>query len=233
MQIIKYTIFILCLGLTASFGQGNSFLKAYGNSGYDFGRDIKQDNDTGYVITGSSSSFADDGEAYLLKLDEEGEFEWSHNYGGTGSEWGESLVITMDSTYAIAGYTNSYGAGGFDFYLVRIDAAGLPIWENYYGGSNWDQAYGLVQLPDGGFIMAGESYSFHDGKRSGYMVRTDADGTMVWQLALAGAESFFRDIDLDGDSIVLCGGIADGGVDSYDGYVAKYNIDGSFGWDRT
>lgn len=233
MQIIKYTTFLLCLGLTVSFGQGNSFLKAYGNSGYDFGRDIKQDNDTGYVITGSSSSFADDGEAYLLKLDKNGEFEWSWNYGGSATEWGESLVVTADSTYAIAGYTNSYGAGGFDFYLVRIDTFGWPIWENYYGGPNWDKAYGLVELPDGGFIMAGESYSFHDGKRSGYIVRTDSDGTMVWQLAMDGPESFFRDIDLDGDSIVMCGGIADGGTDTYDGYVVKYNIDGTFGWDRT
>ncbi len=232
MQIIKYTVFLICLGVTAGFGQGNSFLKAYGNSGYDFGRDIKQDNDTGYVITGSSSSFADDGEAYLLKLDENGDFEWSWNYGGTGTEWGESLVVTSDSTYAIAGYTNSYGAGGFDFYLVRIDTFGWPMWENYYGGSNWDQAYGLVQLEDGGFVMAGESYSFHDGKRSGYIVRTDEDGVMLWEHAMDGAESFFRDIDVDGDSIVVCGGIGDGGADTYDGYVAKFSIDGTFGWDK-
>jgi hypothetical protein len=40
MQIIKYTVFLICLGVTAGFGQGNSFLKAYGNSGYDFGRPV-------------------------------------------------------------------------------------------------------------------------------------------------------------------------------------------------
>lgn len=233
MQIKKYIAFVICLGVTVSFGQGNSFLKAYGNSGYDYGRDIKQDNDTGYVITGSSSSFSDDGEAYLLKLNIEGEFEWSHNYGGTGSEWGESLVITNDSTYAIAGYTNSYGAGGFDFYLVRIDADGVPIWESYYGGSNWDQAFGLIQLPDSGFVMAGESYSYNGGKRSGYIVRTNSEGEMLWEYAMDLSEpSFFTDIDLDGDSIVLCGGIGDGGTDSFDGYIAKFGIDGVLGWDK-
>ncbi len=234
MHILKYTTFLLCLGLTASYGQGNSFLKAYGNSGYDYGRDIKQDNDTGYVITGSSSSFSSDAEAYLLKLDEDGEFLWSHNYGGTGSEWGESLVITSDSTYAIAGYTNSFGAGGFDFYLVRIDAEGLPLWEVYFGGSNWDQAFGLIQLPDGGFVLAGETYSYNDGMRSGYIVRTNDEGIMLWEHVMDLTEpSFFTDIDFDGDSIVLCGGIGDGGVDSYDGYIAKFGIDGNLGWDRT
>lgn len=219
---------------SASFAQ-ISFIKAYGNTGYDYGRDIKQDNDSGYVITGSSSSFgADDAEAYLLKLDKNGEFLWSYNYGGTDSEWGEAMVTTHDSTYAIAGYTNSFGAGGFDFYLVRIGEEGVPIWENYYGGSDWDQAYGMIQLPDSGFVLVGDSYSFNDGKRGGYMIRTDKDGELIWEVPMTGeVESFLTDIDLDGDSIVVCGGIGDGGADSFDGYVAKHHIDGTFGWSQT
>ncbi len=225
------TIFI---SSTSLYGQLNTFMKSYGNTGYDYGRDIKQDNDTGYVITGSSSSFgADNSEAYLLKIDKNGDFLWSHNYGGSGSDWGEGLVITNDSTYAIGGYTSSFGAGGFDFYLMRIDADGSLLWENTYGGSDWDQAFGLVQLPDSGFVLAGESYSFNDGLRSGHIVRTDKNGTLLWQTTiLEPVPSFFTDISFDGDSIVVCGGIGDGGEESYDGFIYKCGLDGGFGWDR-
>lgn len=173
---------LLFIGQFCGIWANRNLLKAYGNTGYDFGRDIVQDNDSGYVITGSSSSFGpDNGEAYLLKLNTAGEFSWSRNYGGEGSEWGEGLVVTNDSTYAIAGYTNSYGAGGFDFYLIRIDATGEPIWQKTYGGTNWDKAFALVQLADSGFVLVGDSYSFEGGIRRGYIVRTDKNGELLWE----------------------------------------------------
>ena len=234
MSILKYIGVCFFFFTLVVNGQSQNFIKAYGNTGYDYGRDIKQDNDTGYVITGSSSSFgADNGEAYLLKIDKFGEFEWSYNYGGSDSEWGESLVVTNDSSYAITGYTNSYGAGGFDFYLVRIDKDGTPIWENYYGGSNWDRAYGLVQLPDSGFVMVGESYSFNEGLQHGYMIRTDKLGEVIWETSITeDIPSFFTDVDIDGDSLIVCGGIGDGGDETFDGFVYKCHIDGTFGWDK-
>jgi len=56
-------------------------------------------------------------------LDPEGGVqEWSRAYGGTGGDIGYSLVQTVDGGYALAGYTNSYGAGGVDFWLVKTDA---------------------------------------------------------------------------------------------------------------
>ncbi len=224
---------IICIVTAHGFAQ-SSFIKAYGNTGFDFSRDIQQDNDTGYVITGSSSSFSpDNGDAYLLKLDVSGNFEWSHNYGGSGADWGEALVITNDSTYAIGGYTNSFGAGGFDFYAVRINADGSPAWEKTYGGADWDRAFGMVQLADSGFVLVGESYSFNDGLQHGYMVRIDKNGDVIWEQSITeDLPSFFRDVAFDGDSIVVCGGIGDGGEETFDGFILKYGIDGGLGWER-
>ncbi len=51
--------------------------------------------------------------------------QWNKTYGGTGSDLGYSLVQTSDGGYALAGNTNSFGAGGNDFYLVKVDASGL------------------------------------------------------------------------------------------------------------
>lgn len=212
-----------------------SFMKAYGNSGYDFGRDIKQDTDTGYVVTGSSSSFvSEQADVYLLKVDSLGNFKWSMNYGGPDSDWGQSIVVTNDSTYAIGGYTNSFGAGGFDFYLLRIAADGSLLWQNTYGGSDWDRAYGLVQTADSGFVMAGESYSFNNGNLSAYVVRTDKNGDTLWTYVESStSESYFRDVAIDGDSIILAGGYYSSANSSIDGFIKTMHVNGTEGSMKT
>ena len=75
--------------------------------------------------------------------------EWAERYGGTSREEGISLVQTSDGGYAIAGYTNSFGAGGEDFYLVKTDSVGNALWNKTYGGTNHDRAYYLVETNDG------------------------------------------------------------------------------------
>ncbi len=225
--------FLLFFALVAFINTSNAqlikFIKSYGNTGYDFGRDIMEDNDSGYVATGSSSSFgSDNADAFLLKVDSLGNFMWSYNYGGTGHDWGETVLVTQDSTYAIGGYTNSMGEGGFDFYLIRTDSIGVPLWEKTYGGSDWDKAYGMVELSDGGFVMVGETYSFGNGSRDGYIVRVDDLGDTLWTKVVSGTEDdFFRDVALDGDSLVICGGSSSAGNGMLDGFIMKIHIDGT------
>jgi hypothetical protein len=162
MKILIITIILLIPFIGKS--QNINFIKSYGNNGYDYGRDIKQDVDTGYIATGSSSSFtSENADAFLLKVDSLGNFKWSYDYGGQGSDWGEAVVVTLDSSYAIGGYTNSFGSGGFDFYLVRTNSVGVPLWEKTYGGSDWERAHDMVQLPDSGFVLVGETYSYGSG----------------------------------------------------------------------
>lgn len=229
MRGIVLTVFMYCF---ASFGQGIGWMNTYGNAGYDFGRDVKQDMDTGYVCTGSSSSFADpDAEAFLLKVDSLGNFMWSYNYGGEGTEWGESLVVTVDSNYALTGYSNSSGAGGFDFYFVKAGAFGVPTMEKTYGGPDWDKAYGLAELPDSGFVMVGETYSYGAGLKDAYMVRIDKFGDTLWTKTFGGsADDYFRAVIFDGDSIVAVGGTESFGAGMSDGLIMKVSVDGGVGW---
>ena len=224
----------LCLTFS-SFGQNINFAKSFGNSGYDYGRDIKQDIDTGYIATGSSSSFgSQNADAFLMKIDSIGTFQWSYNYGGSGYEWGESVVVTKDSAYALAGYTNSIGAGGFDFYLVRTANDGVPTWEKQYGGSDWDKAYDLVQLNDSGFVLVGETFSYGNGNNDVYIIRTDKNGDTLWTRTYGGTEADYANaVLLDGDSIVIVGGTTSYGNGMTDGLILKYHIDGTFGWMKT
>lgn len=226
--------FMLIVGMCIqAHGQNIHFLKSYGNTGYDYGRDILQTPDTGYIVTGSSSSFTSaNADAFLLKVDSLGNFEWSYNYGGADSDWGMSVVVTHDSSYAIGGYTNSFGAGGFDFYLVRTDKSGIPIWEKTYGGSDWDKADALTQVAeDSGFVLVGDTYSYGAGNRDMYIVRTDKNGDTIWTKTYGGAlDDYATGVLIDGDSIVVCGGTESYGSGMRDGIILKMDLDGNIGW---
>jgi hypothetical protein len=228
-------VFIVCAIVLASHvkAQMISFMNVYGNTGYDYGRDIKELPDSGFIVTGSSSSFAtSEADAYLMKVNKYGDFLWSYNYGGPDSDWGQSVVVTHDSAFAIGGYTNSSGAGGFDFYLVRTAIDGTPLWEKTYGGADWDFAYDLVEMPDSGFVLVGYSYSF-SGTKDGYIVRTDKTGDTLWTKILGGpGEEFINAVMLDGDSIVVCGGTDSYGAGAMDGLICKMGIDGTTGWTK-
>ncbi|MCG8574760.1 MAG: T9SS type A sorting domain-containing protein [Flavobacteriales bacterium] len=231
----KITLIFFAFSLSFIAQGQHTFFKVYGDAGYDYCRDLIEGVDSSYFLTGSSSSFGGEtADAYIMKIDSMGDFKWSHNYGGPGTEWGQALVLTIDSSFALTGYTNSYGEGGFDFYLVRAAADGTPLWEKTYGGSDWDRAYDLVQLPDSGFVMVGETYSFGNGLQKGYMVRTDKNGDTLWTKLFDGVgESFLKGIFMDevGDSLVICGGSSHGGAGMLDGYVAKMDLDGNIGWE--
>jgi hypothetical protein len=103
---------------------------------------------------------------------------WSKTYGGTSTDWVFVLVQTVDGGYAIAGYTDSFGAGSNDFCLVKTDAAGNAQWNRTYGGTDDDHALALVQTVDGGYALAGYTDSFGAGNSDFWLVKTDADGVV-------------------------------------------------------
>jgi len=95
--------------------------------GYDseWGSSVQQTTDDGYIVVGSTSSFGSgEYDVYLVKTDSLGTAVWTKTYGGAFLEYGNSVHQNTDGGYIIAGMTTSYGAGGFDFYVVRTDANG-------------------------------------------------------------------------------------------------------------
>jgi hypothetical protein len=101
---------------------------------------------------------------------------WSRTYGGTNDDKAYALVQTGDGGFAIAGSTDSFGAGGYDFWLVKTDASGNMQWNKTYGGTGDDEAYALVQTGDGGYALAGYTESFGAGHYDFWLVKTDAGG---------------------------------------------------------
>ncbi len=163
------------------------FFSTYGGNGYDEGYDLKQTLDGGYIITGSTSSLGQGNtDMYLLKLDSMGVKKFETSFGGVSNEVGKSVVQLLDSSYVIAGFTSSTGVGGYDIFLVKTDKNGALLWQKTIGGTDWDFAYSMEATADGGFIIAGTTYSFGRGNADGYIVKTDANGNVVWQKTYGG-----------------------------------------------
>jgi predicted secreted protein len=152
--------------------------RTYGGSEDDWANSVVQASDGGYVIAGGTSSYgygsASSFDAWMVKTDKDGNTQWNRAYGGTGFDEAYSLFRTSDGGYAMAGYTDSYGASSADFWLVNTDMNGIPQWNKTYGGSQTDIAYSIIQVGDGGYVLAGKAGG------SAWVVRTDSQGNMEW-----------------------------------------------------
>ena len=177
-------------GATSSYGAGNSdvyliktdaqgdtlWTRTYGGPGQDLGCSVQQTADGGYIVAGSTSSYgAGSGDVYLIKTDSSGDTLWTRTYGGPYEDYGYSVRRTSDCGYIIGGATASFGAGALDVYVIRTDSQGDTLWTRTYGGAYADLGNSVLQAEDGGYAIAGETYSFGAGGYDVYLIKTHAD----------------------------------------------------------
>jgi hypothetical protein len=117
---------------------------------------------------------------WLVKTDANGVMIWNETFGGIYEDRGHAIIQTLDGGFALVGDTRSYGAGNADMWLVKTDANGKVTWHQTFGGSGWDSALSLVQTLDGGFVLLGYTSSFGAGSFDMWLVKTDANGVMIW-----------------------------------------------------
>ncbi|MDG2440820.1 MAG: T9SS type A sorting domain-containing protein [Crocinitomicaceae bacterium] len=200
----------LVVSATISFGQVSSFFKLYSDQGDDSGHGIVELLDSSYAVTGSSSSFIGGvgSQAFLLKIDSTGGFEWSKNYGGPESEVGRRIMHIDNIGYYIAGYTNSYGNGGYDYYLLKTDLSGNILWEKTYGDFGWERVHDAVLARDSGVIMIGETSSSFPENKDMWIVRTDQNGDTLWTMRLGdeNGDDVLESIDQATDSTYYAAG---------------------------
>jgi hypothetical protein len=179
---------LLCVSLVFSVeADAAMWSQTYGGTSDDYGRSVVQTSDGGYAIAGYTWSYgAGITDVWLIKTDASGTAQWNQTYGGTGEDVGYSVVETSDGGYAIAGETQSYGAGQYDVWLVKTDATGTVQWNQTYGGTWNDYGYSVVQTSDGGYAIAGWTGSYGAGNDDVWLVKTDAAGTVQWNQTYGG-----------------------------------------------
>ncbi|MDR2457284.1 MAG: hypothetical protein LBD41_02235 [Clostridiales Family XIII bacterium] len=187
--------------------QGNLLWQKFlGGSDYDEANCIQITSDGGYIIAGYSSSSDGDVKVnrggydyWIVKLDSQGNLQWAKSFGGSKNEVPFSCQQTSDGDYIIAGYSYSndgdvvenHGKG--DFWIVKLDSQGTIKWQKSLGGSELDEATSIQITLDGGFIVAGSTYSIdgdvteNHGGSDIWIVKLDSEGTLQWQKSFGGS----------------------------------------------
>ncbi len=221
--------------LGAQSHPATGFERVFGGSSLDRGVFVSPTRDGGYVAVGATRSFGEGNEdIYLVRTDSAGELLWSETYGGTDQDNGWSVHEVPDGL-VIAGFTKSFGAGGFDLYLVRTDSEGEVLWSKTYGGAGDDRAWGLALTDDGGFLLVGETTSFGAGEEDCLLVKTDALGVELWSRTY-GAEKGDRCFSIalaDDGGYMLAGQTYSEGAGDRDVYVIKTDASGELQWSKT
>jgi len=214
--------------------------KYWRGKGDDFAHSVVQTSDGGYALAGWTDSFGDGlfDDFYLIKTDSSGNTQWFKTYGGPVEEQAYSVIQTGDGGYVLAGYTRSFGAGGHDFWLVKTDSAGSPLWNKTYGGAYYDEAYYAVQTSDGGYALAGTIYTFggiYADESYGYLVKTDSLGNMEWSKTYGGTDyvAVHSVVQTNDSGFAVAGRTRYFGAGNSDAWLVKTDSLGNTQWRKT
>ncbi len=166
--------------------------KNYGGNGNECGNSVQQTKDGGYIITGYTESYGVGGmDVWLIKTDANGDTLWTKTYGGSQGDVGNSVWPTSDDGYIITGYTESFGAGYQDLWLIKTDSNGDTLWTKSYGGSGSDWGSSVQETNDGAYIVTGtydtlDSDRYRGYERDCWLLKIDLYGNTLWTKSLGG-----------------------------------------------
>lgn len=227
------TASLACAGLSHAQEPDSLWQRTYGGAGPDYGFSVRRTDDGGYILTGHTSSFGAGGyDVYLVKTNADGDSVWTRAFGGPRDEGSHCVRQTEDGGYIVAGYTESFGLGEIDVYLVKTDPDGDTLWTRTHGGTGNEYCYGVDLKDDGGCILVGSSPSLTPPDSDILVIKTTAAGDSTWMGLYGGTGNDYGycvEQTADGGYIVS-GAIYITGTAEYQLYIIKLFPDGMIEW---
>jgi len=224
--------------------------KTLGGSAIDIAHSVQQTSDSGYIVAGNSYSIDGDvtgnhgsADCWVVKLNTSGTIQWQKSLGGTGDEVATDIQQSNDGGYIVAANSNSNDGdvtsnhGYTDYWIIKLNSVGVIEWEKSLGGSDDDIAHSIQETSDGGYVVAGSSYSINGdvtgnhGSWDNWVVQLNSQGNIQWQKSFGGsseddAYSIRQTTDggygIAGESISSDGDIT-GNHGNYDCWILKLN----------
>lgn len=176
----------------------------------------------GYVVGGTvNNDFA------VAKSDANFNIAWVKTFGGTGQDYGSSIVEASDNNgYVLAGYSDSNdgnitGNKGYaDYWVIKVDQSGNLVWQKSFGGSGYEYFSAMTRSQDGGYVLAGAAESsdgdvvgkygnngYTNDAPDGWVIKIDANGNKVWTKTLGGTwgDVFNSIVPAQGGGFLLSG----------------------------
>lgn len=209
---MKRMLFVIGAALVLSRTAYAGWVKHYGDAyNNEYAQSISTTTDGGYIVFGNITTGTGSNDAWLLKLNSQGDTAWTKIFGGEMSDYSYSGQQTADGGYIFAGSTESWGEGSSNVWLVKTNAAGDELWTKTYGGDSCDVAYSIQQTDDGGYIVTGTCDGYptsYDGKM--LLLKTDLNGNTMWTKTWDAVNPVIGDVGnnvrqtSDGGYIIAC-----------------------------
>lgn len=231
----------------------------YGGSQQDRAYSVLQTEDGGYIILGDSNSSDGDvpdnkgrSDVYIIKTTSSGAIDWQRTYGGSGFDFGHSIITTEDNGYLVVGTTQSddgdvqQNYGSRDVWVLKLNAFGILQWEQNYGGSGIDQGTRAIQLPDETYAILGHTNSEDGdvtqpkGEFDSWLLNIGTAGQIIWQKTYGNEfANWGEDLLLaEDDNIVFVGQSFFGSTDydnnkkGFDISITKVDLAGDILWEN-
>ena len=226
--------------LIKTYKNGNVWWNhTHGGSGSDQGYWVEQAKDGGYIITGYTWSYGSPfPDVWLLKTDHAGEEVWNRTFGGVVDDYdyGKCVKQTVDEGYIIVGYTESYGAGNEDVWLIKTNKTGHHQWNQTYGGIYNDRGHCVLQTADGGYLITGYKDEFSGSLDPDvWLIKTDENGTILWDKTFGGSDYDvgYCVLQTSDDGYIIVGRSDSFGVGSVKVWLIKTDENGNEDWNQT
>jgi hypothetical protein len=241
--------------------------RRFGGSGEDYGQAAQPTADGGYILGGTTWSGADGDKTepsqglsdyWVVKINASGAKQWDRRFGGSQEDSLSSIQQTADGGYILGGSSRSRmdgdksqdTRGGWDYWIVKLDASGVRQWDRRFGGSGNDYCQSVRQTADGGYVLGGYSDSGANGDktqatrggRDYWIVKVDSTGTREWDQRFGGSQDDeLRVVRQTTDGGYILGGYSNSGANGdksqasrggWDYWIVKLNASGGKQWDR-
>ena len=235
---------IIVFGFTNSYGAGSEDLlvakynssgvlqwdKTLGGTGTDWGYGVAIDSLDNIIVTGFTVSDGAGGSDVLVaKYNSSGVLQWDRTLGGTGAESGQAVAIDSLDNIIVAGWTQSDGAGSYDFLIVKYNSSGVLQWDRTLGGTGDDRGYGAAIDSLDNIIVIGATASDGAGSYDLLLAKYNSSGVLQWDRTLGGTGGDVGNaVAVDSlDNIIVTGRTDSDGAGNQDALLAKLPSDGS------
>lgn len=242
---------LLMVGSTSSFGAGNTdilvvktnkdgdtlWTKIYGGASADLGFNSTQMTDGGYLICAFSTSWNGGGnsDAYLIRTNSNGDTLWTNSFGGADDDgFNSAIELAQGGNIIACGFTESYGAGGNDIYIVKTNASGNMLWNKSIGAFSDDNMYSMLLTSDGKLLITGSTLSAGAGINDAFATMIDTNGNVLWAKTFGSTDvdEAYSTVETPGGNFLISGSTAFG-AGNYDAWLLKIDNAGTLLWNKT